>query len=265
MSEHDDFRDQEYHEWGMCSWDICLSGPLTAEFFDWSPDPCAAHPVGLEIACAPRTEDSTDGYFPAKWNVSCLISFANHSPIDAMLSIILRGAIASILRMTLYFAHYRTAMHDPTCKLHLRICIRTGKLTSPSTRLSIKLGALAAIEGGVILIAACLMSIWPLFTRLMPRGVQASLSRHSPRHSPRDYHEYWYLREFRDDKTREEIARWREVQDAEDNCGNSPPSPCSLADLEDQRLSILVDERVSVLFKSGVQFSLKLKVYRVGK
>lgn len=255
MSEHDDFRDQEHHEWGMCSWDIRLSGPLAAEFFDWSSDPCAAHPVCLETACAPRTEDSTDGYFPAKWNVSCLISFANHSPIGAMLTIILRGAIASILRMTLYFTEYRTAMHDPTCKLHLRICIRTGKLTSSSTELSIKLGALAVIEGGVVLIAACLMSIWPLFTRLMPRRVQVSLSHHSPRHSPRDYHECWYLREFRDDKTREKIARWREVRGAEDSCGNSPPSPCSLADLEDQRLSILVDERVSEPLKNGVRLS----------
>jgi hypothetical protein len=89
----------------------------------------------------------------------------------------------------------------------------------------------------------------------MPRRVQVSLSRHSPRQYPRDYHECWYLREIRDDKIREEIARWREVRGAEDSCGNSPPSPYSLADLEDQRLSILVDERVTVPLKHGVQFS----------
>ncbi|KAJ6078742.1 hypothetical protein N7467_008495 [Penicillium canescens] len=146
------------------------------------------------------------------------------------------GAIASILRMTVYFTDYRTAMHDPTW-------------------LSIELGTLAVIEGGVVLVAACLMSIWPLLTKLMPRRVQASLSRHSPRQCPRDYHEYWYLREIRDDKIREEIARWREVRGAEDSCGNSPPSPSSLADLEDQRLSILVDERVTDPLKHGVRFS----------
>jgi hypothetical protein len=81
-----------------------------------------------------------------------------------------------------------------------------------------------------------------LFTRLKPRRVQISLSRHSPRRSPPNYHHYWYLRDLPTDKSQKDVARWREVRGEEDS-GNSPPSPCSLADLEDQRWSILDDER----------------------
>lgn len=108
------------------------------------------------------------------------------------------------------------------------------------TGVSVELGVLVVIESGVIIIASCLMSIWPLFTRILPRRVQASFS-----HMPRDtQHQYWYLRDNRSNsKSDQQIARCKEVcTTREDSWNSSPPSPCSLADLEDQRLSILVDD-----------------------
>ncbi|KAJ5312309.1 hypothetical protein N7508_003139 [Penicillium antarcticum] len=147
------------------------------------------------------------------------------------------GVVASILRMAVYFTDYPAVAHnlDPTW-------------------IPIKWGVLAVIEGGVVLIAACLMSIWPLLTRLMPRRVQATLSRHSPRHVPRDYHQYWYHKDLPNNKTPQEISRWREIQGGESS-GNSPPSPSSLADLEDQRLSILADDRETDISTIGVRLS----------
>ncbi|KAJ5747259.1 uncharacterized protein N7511_008955 [Penicillium nucicola] len=146
------------------------------------------------------------------------------------------GAIASILRMTVYFADYSEAIHDPTW-------------------ISIKGSVLAVIEGGVALIAACLMSIWPLFTRLMPRRVQVSLSRHSPCRGPRDHHEYWYYSDLPNDQGRQEIAHWRELHGEEGNSTRSSSSPSSLADLEDLRLSILVDDKEIDIAENGVRFS----------
>ncbi|OQD85045.1 hypothetical protein PENANT_c011G09690 [Penicillium antarcticum] len=141
-----------------------------------------------------------------------VVAFRILSPLNSLTGLLILvlpmpGVVASILRMAVYFTDYPAVAHnlDPTW-------------------IPIKWGVLAVIEGGVVLIAACLMSIWPLLTRLMPRRVQATLSRHSPRHVPRDYHQYWYHKDLPNNKTPQEISRWREIQGGESS-GNSPPSP----------------------------------------
>lgn len=114
------------------------------------------------------------------------------------------------------------------------------------TGVSVELGILVVLESGVIIVAACLMCIWPLFTRILPRRLQASFSR-MPRESQ---HQYWYLRDIRSNsKSDEQIPPCSEVHTPRDDAWNSSPStPCSLADLEDQRLSILVDDTTEPRF-----------------
>jgi hypothetical protein len=104
----------------------------------------------------------------------------------------------------------------------------------------IELGILFVIESGVIIIASCLMSTWPLFTRILPQRVQASFSR-MPRETQ---HQYWYLRNDRpSSRSDRQIACYKEVRTIREDPWNSlPSSPCSLADLEDRRLSILEDD-----------------------
>lgn len=105
---------------------------------------------------------------------------------------------------------------------------------------SVELGILVALESGIIIVAACLMSIWPLFTKVIPRRLQASFSR-MPRESQ---HQYWYLGNTRaNSESNKQVERCRELRLIGENAWNSSQSsPCSLADLEDQRLSILGDD-----------------------
>ncbi|CAI7652359.1 unnamed protein product [Penicillium glandicola] len=106
------------------------------------------------------------------------------------------------------------------------------------------------VEGGMIIIAACLISIWPLFTRFRPRCFQTPCSRHMP---PRSQHRSWYSRATHTKGDgQEDVARYTEVHLLRDEAGSSSPSlPSSLADLEDQRWSILTDEDVRDSHKCG--------------
>ncbi|KAJ5809002.1 hypothetical protein N7474_010271 [Penicillium riverlandense] len=72
------------------------------------------------------------------------------------------GTVASVLRMTIFFQE--SAMTDPTWT-------------------SVKLGIWTILEGGVIIIAACLPAIWPLFSKMVPRRLLTnSSSKQLPRH-----------------------------------------------------------------------------------
>ncbi|KAJ5586843.1 uncharacterized protein N7459_002608 [Penicillium hispanicum] len=80
------------------------------------------------------------------------------------------GTVASILRMTIFFQE--SAMTDPTWT-------------------SVNLGIWTILEGGIIIIAACLPSIWPLISKMIPRRLlTTSSSKQLPRHqyitTPRD-------------------------------------------------------------------------------
>ncbi|KAJ5651543.1 uncharacterized protein N7484_005266 [Penicillium longicatenatum] len=65
------------------------------------------------------------------------------------------GTVASILRMTIFFQE--SAMTDPTWT-------------------SVKLGIWTILEGGIIIIAACLPSIWPLISKLVSRSLDTNCS-----------------------------------------------------------------------------------------
>ena len=111
-----------------------------------------------------------------------------------------------------------------------------------------KFGILTILEGGLIIIAACLISMWPLFTQVMPRRcmpqrLHTTFSRPTPR---RTQHLSWYLRRIpTKSESQEGIARSEEVGSPKKKAWISLPSlPSSLADLEDQRWSILMDEEV---------------------
>ncbi|GAB1212845.1 hypothetical protein ATERTT37_001994 [Aspergillus terreus] len=65
------------------------------------------------------------------------------------------GTVASILRMTIFFQE--SALTDPTWA-------------------SVNLGIWTVLEGGIIIIAACLPSIWPLIVRILPRGLMSKAS-----------------------------------------------------------------------------------------
>ncbi|KAE8421554.1 hypothetical protein BDV36DRAFT_292202 [Aspergillus pseudocaelatus] len=65
------------------------------------------------------------------------------------------GTVASILRMTIFFQE--NALTDPTWA-------------------SVDLGIWTVLEAGIIIISACLPSIWPLIVRILPRRL---VSKHS--------------------------------------------------------------------------------------
>ncbi|KOC15521.1 hypothetical protein AFLA70_122g002121 [Aspergillus flavus AF70] len=65
------------------------------------------------------------------------------------------GTVASILRMTIFFQE--NALTDPTWA-------------------SVNLGIWTVLEAGIIIISACLPSIWPLIVRILPRKL---VSKHS--------------------------------------------------------------------------------------
>ncbi|KAK1139089.1 hypothetical protein N8T08_001275 [Aspergillus melleus] len=71
------------------------------------------------------------------------------------------GTVASILRMTVFFQE--NALTDPTWA-------------------SVNLGIWTVLEGGIIIIAACLPSIWPLIVRILPNQL---MSKHSSKNRRR--------------------------------------------------------------------------------
>ncbi|KAE8150971.1 hypothetical protein BDV25DRAFT_139312 [Aspergillus avenaceus] len=65
------------------------------------------------------------------------------------------GTVASILRMTIFFQE--NALTDPTWT-------------------SVNLGIWTVLEGAIIIIAACLPSVWPLIVRILPRKLVSKAS-----------------------------------------------------------------------------------------
>ncbi|KAF7590962.1 hypothetical protein BBP40_002214 [Aspergillus hancockii] len=73
------------------------------------------------------------------------------------------GTVASILRMDIFFQE--SALTDPTW-------------------VSVNLGIWTVLEGAIIIIAACLPSIWPLIVRILPRNL---MSKHSSKNRGHGY------------------------------------------------------------------------------
>ncbi|KAJ5082052.1 hypothetical protein N7532_011095 [Penicillium argentinense] len=115
------------------------------------------------------------------------------------------GSIASIFRMIIYFLNTKVQLKDVTW-------------------FSIRLGILTVVEGAVIIIATCLVTIWPLVSRITSRRLMTWLSCSSPR---KHQHQCWYLRtieEPSEDKSQIPIARCRGVmQNQKDESWSSLP------------------------------------------
>ncbi|KAJ5612673.1 hypothetical protein N7510_005867 [Penicillium lagena] len=149
------------------------------------------------------------------------------------------GTVASILRMVIYYMCTDLAQGDVTWY-------------------SVELGILSQVESGVLVIAACLITIWPFITKLLPQYVLRLFSFGTDRERQ---HRRWYMRSTQSRPThnsgiiitttttttisesQDEIAHYSQ------DMGRWPHSSCSvssssssLADLEDQRWSIFADE-----------------------
>ncbi|KAJ5180444.1 hypothetical protein N7492_003654 [Penicillium capsulatum] len=131
------------------------------------------------------------------------------------------GTVASILRMASYFVHKHAAPNDVTW-------------------FSIKVGLWAIVESAVIIIATCLVSIWPLITRLVPRLLLAALSCQLPRARE---HRCWYLNTIHTQpKSQGDITPGHASPTSRDSSWSWSSPPSSLADLVDQRLWIFDEE-----------------------
>ncbi|KAJ5825782.1 hypothetical protein N7474_002920 [Penicillium riverlandense] len=148
------------------------------------------------------------------------------------------GTVASILRMVNYYMCTVLAEGDLTWY-------------------SVELGILSQVESGVLVIAACLITIWPLITRLLPRNLLKLFffGTDRERECQRWYMHSTQTRRPHDNTTstttttsssssssesRDELARYS--QDMGQWPLSSRSVPASLADLEDQRWSIFADE-----------------------
>lgn len=138
-----------------------------------------------------------------------------------------RGTVASILRTIIYF-----------------MC--TDEARGDITWYSVELGMLSLVESGVLVIAACLITIWPLITKLLNlvRRVFFGADRERQHrnwymHSAQTYHIHTTIMSTTTSESQDELTRHSQ------DMGRWPQSSCSvpasLADLEDQRWSIFAD------------------------
>lgn len=114
---------------------------------------------------------------------------------------------------------------------------------------SVELGILSQVESGVLVIAACLITIWPLIFKLLPRYLLKLFTFGTDRErQPR----CWYMHSTQTRRVHNTSisAPTSESQDGlaryNQDMGQWPHSSCSvpasLADLEDQRWSIFADK-----------------------
>ena len=109
--------------------------------------------------------------------------------------------------------------------------------------LSVNLGILSVVEGASIIIAACVVSIWPLVIRLIPRSILSALSCSTPR---KHHHRDWYMASIQaQPKCQDGFVTCRQDHVQRDGIWSSEPS--SLADLEDQRLWALNEDDIQPL------------------
>ncbi|KAJ5577848.1 uncharacterized protein N7459_006812 [Penicillium hispanicum] len=144
------------------------------------------------------------------------------------------GTIASILRLPVYYLASEASLND----------VAPGQITSMLIDgikgFSVKLGIFSVVESAVIIIATCLVSIWPLLTRLAPRRLLAALSCSSPR---KPQHRCWYMAATQAQPGSHDgfVNRGNNLVHRE---GIWSSEPCSLADLEDRRLWALDEDDV---------------------
>ncbi|KAJ6120308.1 hypothetical protein N7523_004588 [Penicillium sp. IBT 18751x] len=116
------------------------------------------------------------------------------------------GTVASILRVVLYFAYSKSQLHEVTW-------------------FSLKISILTVVEGAILIITPCLVCIWPLLKRTVPRHFVDKMSCY-PRARQ---HRQWYMTSQMPAPHRRGSTSVRVRGD--DHSGSS----ASLADLEEQR------------------------------
>ncbi|KAF3398607.1 hypothetical protein F1880_005661 [Penicillium rolfsii] len=127
------------------------------------------------------------------------------------------GTVASILRMVIYMLNDSTELSDVTW-------------------FSIKLGILTVVDGAVIIIASCLLTICPLIIRLTPQCLLSAISGSFTIARP-EHHQCWYMRTRRPSKSEAALSSSRIVNTSrEQGSSNWYSSHSSFEDLEDQQL-----------------------------
>lgn len=111
---------------------------------------------------------------------------ARSSVLDE-LTFFCRGTVASILRVVLYFAYSSSQLHS--VKRKSRTSPARGERDLTGTGFSLKLSILTVVEGAILIITPCLVNIWPLFTRMVPRRFVGKMSCY-PRARQ---HRQWYM------------------------------------------------------------------------
>ncbi|KAJ5166596.1 uncharacterized protein N7482_005377 [Penicillium canariense] len=124
------------------------------------------------------------------------------------------GSVVSILRMVKYMQNSPTQLSDVTW-------------------FSINLGIPTVVEGAVIIIASCLVTIWPLVIRLTPRRLRAALSSSFSR-TP-EHHTVWYNTAQFDTQRSAVLTPSEANSNRTDSKSSWYGSHCSFEDLEDQR------------------------------
>jgi hypothetical protein len=138
--------------------------------------------------------------------------------------------------MVIYMVNSSTQLSDVTCTLPPSRPQASPVLTH-KTGFSIKLGILTVVEGAVIIIASCLITIWPLVIRLTPQRLLCALSGSPPTPRDHEHHQCWYMRTRCPSKSEAALANSRAISTPREQGSTSwYSSHSSFEDLEDQRL-----------------------------
>ncbi|KAJ5663829.1 hypothetical protein N7507_004560 [Penicillium longicatenatum] len=169
------------------------------------------------------------------------------------------GTAVSVLRMVIYFTSPRVEFNDGTCQLRtlLNSCHITSYLLVDKG-LSIKLGILSMVESAIIVIATCLVSIWPLVTHFMPESLLARLSCCRSRSNNLDHHHYeqWFTHSIHTETKSADPLKYEGNFIQREVSWSSRPS--SLAELEDHRSWILEDEDESLRHHPWVSYEVHI-------
>ncbi|KAJ5178057.1 uncharacterized protein N7500_000756 [Penicillium coprophilum] len=118
-----------------------------------------------------------------------LLALALHAPLGQRLGVTgvsllggvvlmgdFRENVANVVKMTIYLSESDFAMEDPTCKNRYQHLAEI-KTNLYQTKVRGPIWYFDDPRRGLIIIAACIISIWPLFTQVMPRHFHARFSR----------------------------------------------------------------------------------------
>lgn len=101
-----------------------------------------------------------------------------------------------------------------------------------STGFPVKLGILTVVEGAILIVTGCLVTIWPLAKRFCPRRLSSALSC-GPRARQ---HRSWYMTRVQAESD-DRLTHSDRIRTRDGNWGSSP----SVGDLEEQRWWVTIE------------------------